>query len=144
MGNRVLIADDEEGIVELLAMRLADDGIDCKCALDGEEAWSSIVRERPSVVVLDVMMPRLTGWEVAERMRRDPFTASIPVIFVTAGEQPHDQLRGLEMGAYDFLVKPFDLHRIAALIADAAAGRPAQSEAERSDRIAGLRKLALF
>ena len=140
MPDRVLIADDEEGIVELLAMRLADDGIECVVALDGEQAWKLIQQEPPKVAVLDIMMPRLTGWEVAERMRGDPASAMIPFIFVTAVEHLHDELRGLEMGAYEFLVKPFDLHKTASLIADAAAGRPAESGATRIERIAVLRR----
>lgn len=138
MGKRVLIADDEEGILDALAMRLDDEGFECVTTADGAEAWCKIRSEIPDVVLLDIIMPGCSGWEVAERMLADAATAQIPFIFLTAVDRIADEVRGLQMGAFEFIVKPFDLAPVLRTIRTAVAGKAVMSAADRAQRIDAL------
>jgi DNA-binding response OmpR family regulator len=139
MRRRVLVADDEEAIVEILTMRLEDEGFEVRAAADGNQAAAWLERERFDVVVLDVMMPGLTGWDVAERLRAHPRTAGVPFVFLTASDRPQDELRGLELGAFDFVVKPFTLDDAVRVIFAAAEGREPRAS-ERQERLESLRR----
>jgi CheY-like chemotaxis protein len=103
----VLCADDDADILALLAIRLERAGFRVAQAVDGEQALSLARELRPDVLVLDVMMPRLSGTEVLGALRRDDATADIPVVLLSTRAQQTDVDRGLEAGADAYLAKPF-------------------------------------
>lgn len=108
MTARVLVVDDIEANVKLLEARLTVEYFETLTARSGEEALQICANEGPDVVLLDVMMPGMDGFEVCRRLKADPKTQHIPVIMVTALDQPADRVQGLEAGADDFLTKPVD------------------------------------
>jgi DNA-binding response OmpR family regulator len=105
--HTVLVADDEEDIIELVRFRLEHDGYRVFTAPDGETALQLARELRPDVCVLDVMMPKLSGLEVLAQLRADPTTADTRVIMLTARGQDADVDRGFELGAQDYVTKPF-------------------------------------
>jgi len=108
MTARVLIVDDIPANVKLLEARLSAEYFDILTAYNGEEALAVLARERVDVILLDVMMPGIDGFEVCRRIKSNAKTHHIPVIMVTALDQPSDKIQGLECGADDFLTKPVD------------------------------------
>jgi two-component system, cell cycle response regulator len=106
MTARVLVVDDVLANVRLLEAKLAAEYFDVVTAMNGVDALDAVNRTRPDIVLLDVMMPGLDGIEVCRRIKANPATHHIPVIMVTALDQPEDRVRGLEAGADDFLTKP--------------------------------------
>jgi len=106
----VLIVDDHEQNLELLQAYLDDLGCEVIGARDGLEAVSAVERRKPDIVILDVMMPRMSGFQVCEKIKSDPATRDIPVVMVTALNEVADVERAVESGADDFLTKP--VHRI--------------------------------
>ncbi len=106
MSARVLVVDDILANVRLLEAKLESEYFEVFTATDGIEALEKIQRIRPDIVLLDVMMPGMDGIEVCRRIKSNPATRHIPVIMVTALDQPRDRVRGLEAGADDFLTKP--------------------------------------
>lgn len=108
MTARVLVVDDIATNVRLLEARLSAEYFEVLTATSGQEALDTCARERIDVILLDVMMPGLDGFEVCRRLKTDPKTHHIPVVMVTALDQPSDRLAGLECGADDFLTKPVD------------------------------------
>lgn len=107
--KKVLVVDDDPHIVELLVMVLQDAGYDVVSANNGSEAIRIAVTTRPDVIVLDIIMPGLDGWEVADRLVSHGETAGIPIIFLTARTRAEDQLRGWFAGCFDYLTKPFEV-----------------------------------
>ncbi|MHB8884813.1 MAG: PleD family two-component system response regulator [Methylovirgula sp.] len=108
MTARILVVDDVLPNLKLLEARLTAEYFDVTTASNGPEALALCSRQDCDIVLLDVMMPGMDGFEVCRRLKRDPSTAHIPVIMVTALDQPADRLRGLDVGADDFLTKPID------------------------------------
>jgi two-component system sensor histidine kinase/response regulator len=109
---RVLIVDDNESVVLVLSLALREHGFKVLTATNGEEGLDVARSERPDVILLDVMMPQLSGLEVCERLQRDESTRDIPVIFLSARTTTPDRVRGLESGAVDYVTKPFDLDEV--------------------------------
>lgn len=107
MTTRVLIAEDEPHIVESLSFVLRRSGYEVSSVLDGEEAMQRIRSERPDMVILDVMLPKLNGFEVLKQVKSDPLLQSIPVIILTAKGQAHDRRMAEEIGVDGFMTKPF-------------------------------------
>ena len=105
--GRILVADDEAGIVDIARANLEGYGYTVIAASDGEEALRQIRDEKPDLVILDVLMPELDGWDVLERIEADPEMSGIPVIMLTARASDEDVLRGLETGAVEYMTKPF-------------------------------------
>jgi putative two-component system response regulator len=105
---RVLIVDDNPTNVELLHAYLKPHGYDLDKAFDGEDALKKIEATPPDLILLDLMMPRLSGYEVCQKIKTDPKTQLIPVIVITALKELHDKIKAIEMGADDFLMKPFN------------------------------------
>ncbi|MGH6676115.1 MAG: response regulator, partial [Xanthobacteraceae bacterium] len=114
MTARVLVVDDVPANVKLLEARLSAEYFDVITAMSGQEALAICERSECDLVLLDVMMPDMDGFEVCRRLKKNPVTHHIPVIIATALDQPSDRVRGLEAGADDFLSKPIaDLALIA-------------------------------
>jgi len=123
---RILVVEDEPDLRELIAYNLRIDGHEVEIACDGAEALKEVERERPDLILLDLMMPRLSGQQVAERLKQAPATSSIPIIMLTAMSEERDELRGLELGADDYITKPFSmtvlLARVGAVLRRAGVG----------------------
>ena len=108
VGGKILVVDDYPANVKLLERNLQAAGYETVAAYDGEEALRTVEAERPDLILLDIMLPKIDGFEVCRRLRANEATAVIPVIMVTALKETEDRIRGLEAGADDFLSKPFD------------------------------------
>ena len=113
MSPRILVVDDEPDITALVAYHLAKAGYRVSTAADGHDALRSAREERPDVVVLDLMLPGMSGYEVLQELRRSEETAHVGVILLTARREEVDRVRGLRLGADDYLVKPFSPDELA-------------------------------
>ncbi|HUG09580.1 MAG TPA: response regulator [Opitutaceae bacterium] len=107
MKPRILVVDDEADTFEVLAFKLREAGFDPVQAADGKAALAKARSERPALIVLDLMLPEIDGLDVCRLLRRDPATASIPIIMLTAKAAETDRIVGLEIGADDYVTKPF-------------------------------------
>ena len=107
MGRKILIVDDEVYILHILDFSLGAEGYEVITAADGEEAIDKARLEKPDLVVLDVMMPKVDGFEACRRLKNDPETRELPVILLTAKGREVDRKMGIEVGADDYMVKPF-------------------------------------
>ena len=120
MPETILLIEDEEDVSDLIRYHLKKSKYRVLSAADGLEGLRIASEERPDAVILDVMLPRLNGFEVAKRMKADPSTASIPLLILSAKGEPEHRIKGLELGADDYLPKPFSpkelLLRIKALL----------------------------
>jgi DNA-binding response OmpR family regulator len=112
----VLVADDDEDILELITFRLERSGYTVVQAHDGEEAWNLAQVHHPDLAVLDVMMPKLDGFELTRRLRAKPETERMPIILLTARAQDADVQQGFEAGADDYLRKPFSPQELRARV----------------------------
>lgn len=125
--ERVLVVDDEPDIVALVAYHLAKSGYSVSTATSGPEGLAAARRDKPALVVLDLMLPGLSGLEVMQELRGDPNTARIAVLMLTARREESDRIKGLTMGADDYLTKPFSpqelVLRVAAILRRLKAGR---------------------
>jgi two-component system alkaline phosphatase synthesis response regulator PhoP len=115
MRKKILIVDDEPDIVRLLKYNLETEGYDVVSANNGKAALEK-AREHPNLIVLDVMMPQMDGWEVIRQLKKKEETASIPVLFLTAKDSEIDEVLGLELGADDYITKPISPRKIIARI----------------------------
>ena len=121
---RVLVVDDSEAIRTLIVVNLELEGYDVRSAADGEEALAVIAQWQPHVITLDVVMPRLGGFETLEQLRGDPDTVGIPVVMVTARAQSADRERGDALGVDAYLTKPFEPAELVAVVARLARRYP--------------------
>ena len=112
-GETILVVDDEKNIVELARLYLEDAGYVVESAYDGAEALAKIRSLRPALVVLDLMLPKIDGWEVCRRVRA---TSDVPIIMLTARSEDVDKIVGLELGADDYLTKPFNPRELVARV----------------------------
>ena len=126
MGKKVLVVDDEKLIVKGIRFSLEQDGMEVDCAYDGEEALEAAKKKEYDVVLLDVMLPKLTGFEVCQQIRE---FSSMPVIMLTAKGDDMDKILGLEYGADDYITKPFNILEVKARI-KAIMRRSSKKEAE--------------
>jgi two-component system phosphate regulon response regulator PhoB len=128
MGATIAIIEDERDLADLLAFNLQREGYGTLTALDGREGLELVRREMPDLVVLDLMLPGMMGTDVCRELKRDPATAAIPVIMLTARGEEIDRVVGFEVGADDYLVKPFSMRelllRLRAILRRAAAPEP--------------------
>jgi phosphate regulon transcriptional regulator PhoB len=114
--QRILAVDDEHDILELLSYNLSKEGFDVVSAMDGEEALKKIGEKGFDLIILDLMMPGLQGMELCRILRNDPKTKNLPIIMLTARTEELDRVLGLEMGADDYITKPFSPRELIARI----------------------------
>ncbi len=114
--KKILVVDDEKDIVELVAFNLEREGFTVFRAYDGQKAWERVNKEKPDLVILDLMMPEMPGMEVCRRIRRQETTALLPIIMLTAKSDPIDKILGLEIGADDYITKPFHIRELIARV----------------------------
>ena len=125
MGRKILIVDDEKNIVDIIAFNLHKDGYDAICAYDGEKGLELATSDNPDLILLDVMMPKMDGFEVCRRIREKSQT---PIIMLTARATELDTVLGLELGADDYVQKPFKVRELMARI---------KANLRRLDKLAG-------
>ncbi len=114
--TRVLVVDDDKQIVRVVRAYLEREGFDVLYAYDGETALHIIRAEKPDLIVLDLMLPNRDGWEITRIMREDESLAAIPIIMLTARVADTDKIIGLELGADDYITKPFNPHEVVARV----------------------------
>jgi two-component system sensor histidine kinase/response regulator len=114
--EKILIVDDTVDTVELLKKRLRSEGYDTAEAYDGEEALKQVTGYNPDLIVLDVMMPKIDGYEVCQRLKIDETTRYIPILMLTAKSDVESKVKGLDIGADDYLPKPFDYKELSARV----------------------------
>src|SRR6266849_3987813 len=114
--GRILVVDDHEANRSMLSRLLKCDGHSVFEASNGEEGLQMVASEQPDVVLLDVMMPRMSGFDACRELKRHPSTRLIPVILVTGLQETGDRIQGIEAGADDFLTKPFNSHELRARV----------------------------
>ncbi len=112
--TRVLVVEDEEALTTLLEYNLGKEDFDVQISGDGEDALMKIDEAQPDIVILDWMLPKISGIEVCRRLRSKPETRNLPVIMLTARSEEADRIRGLETGADDYLTKPFSTNELIA------------------------------
>ncbi|MBE6884007.1 MAG: response regulator transcription factor [Ruminococcaceae bacterium] len=137
--GKVLVADDDKNICELLRLYLEKDGYSVVIANDGEEAVTRFALDTPDIVLLDVMMPKLDGWQVCRELRK---RSDCPIIMITAKGETFDKVLGLELGADDYVVKPFDTKEIVARI-KAVLRRTGKSSEENDPKEVSYDKLVV-
>jgi DNA-binding response OmpR family regulator len=112
----ILVIDDEKDLIELVRYNLENDGFDVIAATDGQSGLDVVKKHRPDLVVLDLMMPGLDGLQVCQQLRADPQSARIPLIMLTAKATEADRIIGLELGADDYITKPFSPREVVARV----------------------------
>lgn len=110
--KRILIVDDEPDIVQTIQFHLETGGFECLVASDGEEALSFVKRNEPDLIILDVMLPKTNGYQICRELKRNPETRNIPVVMLSAKSQQSDQFWGKEVGATDYITKPFEMEEL--------------------------------
>jgi len=138
--THILVVDDEEDILELVRYNLAKEGYQVDCVASGEEALKLAKSKHPDLIILDLMLPGVDGFDVCKQLKRDIETASIPVVMLTAKGEDADIVAGLELGADDYITKPFSPRVLTARIR--AALRRGVGE-EESDTVLRLRNIII-
>jgi DNA-binding response OmpR family regulator len=139
---KTLVIDDEAPIRLLCRVNLEAEGVEVLEAADGATGLELAKREKPDAILLDVMMPGLDGWNVAERLLSAEETRAIPIIFLTARADLRDRVRGMDAGGLDYVTKPFNPVELASLVREVvAAVARGEREQLRTERIAELRSL---
>lgn len=141
--RKVLVVDDEADVLLLCRLNLEFEGFEVLEASDGEQALELLHRERPDVVLLDVMMPKLDGWQVLSAIKTDEDTElrEVPVVMLTAKVQDADQIRGWSAGAADYVTKPFSPLALSQAVRDALDSDPQQEERRRRAMLEKLQSL---
>lgn len=146
--SKILVVDDEPEAVELVEFNLKGAGYEVTTASDGAEALNKARRIQPNLVILDVMMPEIDGMEVCKLMRRDPATTGIPIIMLTAKASEVDRVLGLELGADDYVVKPFSPRELVLRVKKLLdRGKPADQAKEKmvfGDLVVDMPRHAVF
>lgn len=116
MAKKIMVVDDEPYIARVIKFKLEQEGYTVISANDGQSGLQKIKEEKPDLVLLDVMMPGLSGYEVCQKIKEDAELAGIPVVILTAKGQERDREQGLTMGASDYITKPFSPNRLLELV----------------------------
>jgi len=131
MQAKILLIDDDTALLKLLGQYLEQAGYEVSCAANGRQGLQTLYNERPDLVILDVMMPRLDGWTVCERIRD---LSDVPIIMLTAKGEEIDKLRGFRLGVDDYITKPFSFAELTARV-DAILNRVQRSTGHRDARV---------
>jgi PleD family two-component response regulator len=129
---RILIADDNPQGVELLEAYLSTTDYETRTAADGEQTLRQVAEWQPDVILLDIMMPKISGFEVCKRLRADPATRDIGILMITALDQPSDQDRAVEAGTDDFLTKPINKNELLLCVRSLLRSRHNPQELDRA------------
>jgi DNA-binding response OmpR family regulator len=116
--KRILIVDDEVYMLHILEFSLHMEGMEVVSASSGQEALQKISEEPPDLIILDVLMPEMDGYEVCRRLKQEENTRAIPIVFLTAKDSRHDRAFGLDLGASAYITKPFSPQTLIDTIAD--------------------------
>ena len=108
MQKKILIVDDEQNLVDFVKLRLEANNYQVVCAADGEEALRVFAKEKPDLVLLDILMPKIDGFKVCQMLKKDPACTNIPIIMLTAKDRTDDIRLANESGANAYIIKPFD------------------------------------
>ncbi len=114
--NRILVVEDEESLLKLESILLSSKGYNVTGVMDGKSALEEVMAHRPDLVILDIMLPEIDGFEVCRRIKENPATSDIPVIMLTAKKNSQDVARGTEVGASAYLTKPFKSAKVIEVI----------------------------
>src|SRR5450432_1110026 len=106
-GKNILVIDDEQDVIDMLTLSLSKAGLKVRSATDGVAGLAKVRQEQPALIVLDLMMPKMPGLEVCKLLKADPVTQAVPIIMLTAKAEEIDRVLGLEVGADDYVTKPF-------------------------------------
>lgn len=118
MAYKILVVDDEPSIVRLMEFILARQGHEMLVAVNGEEALQAVKTHCPDLVLLDIMMPRIDGYEVARTLRADPATAQLPIIMLSAKAQEEDIQKGIDVGVNEYITKPFSPEQLVHVVTE--------------------------
>lgn len=129
LSPRILIVEDEPSQVEILRFNLQQQGFDVDVAMDGEEGMRAAIEEAPDLILLDWMLPSMSGIEVCRQLRRTKETREVPILMLTARSEERDKIRGLDIGADDYITKPYSIKELIARV-HTALRRPAASVVE--------------
>jgi len=128
LNRKILVVEDEKNIVDIVAFNLKKEGYEVICAYDGEEGLKLALEESPELILLDIMMPKMDGFQVCKKIRE---TLNVPIIMLTARAEEVDKVLGLEMGADDYVTKPFSIRELMARVkANLRRREPAPTEPE--------------
>lgn len=129
--KKVLVVDDEPDVLLLCRVNLEFEGYDVVEAADGQQAMEQVAEHRPDVILLDVMMPRMDGWQVLSALKADADYREIPVVMLTAKVQDADQIRGWSAGVAEYITKPFSPLSLSQVIRDVLDNDPEEEERRR-------------
>jgi two-component system sensor histidine kinase/response regulator len=139
--GKILIVDDAVDTVELLKKRLRFEGYDTAEAYDGEEGLKRVAEYNPDLIILDVMMPKLDGYDVCQRLKSDENTKYIPVLMLTAKSEVEDKVKGLDIGADHYLAKPFDYKELSARVRSLVATKAAREKLVEGEKSKALERM---
>ncbi|MBN1841253.1 MAG: response regulator [Deltaproteobacteria bacterium] len=139
--SRILIVDDAVDAVELLKKRLRFEGYDTAEAYDGEEALKHVAEYNPDLIILDVMMPKLDGYEVCQRLKSNENTKYIPILMLTAKSEIEDKVKGLDIGADHYLAKPFNYKELSARVRSLVAVKAAREKLVEEEKSKALERM---
>jgi two-component system alkaline phosphatase synthesis response regulator PhoP len=114
--QKILVVDDEKALISLVALHMRTAGYEVLMAHDGWSAIDICKRDKPDLVILDLMLPKLNGWEVCRRLRQDQETKDVAVVMLSARGEVEDKLRGFDVGADDYVTKPFSPRELVARV----------------------------
>ena len=126
--SKILVVDDEEDVLDMLRLVLAKSGYEVLTATSGMEGLTQAESQLPDLIVLDIMMQQMDGWEVLKLLKLDERTSSIPVVILSARVEPKDKIRGLQEGAIDYVTKPFAVREILTKVAALLGPPPPRTE----------------
>ena len=126
--SKILVVDDEEDVLDVLRLVLAKSGYEVLTATSGMEGLTQAESQLPDLILLDIMMQQMDGWEVLKLLKLDERTSSIPVVILSARVEPKDMIRGLQEGAIDYVTKPFAVREILARVAGLLGPPPPRTE----------------
>ena len=139
--SKILIVDDAVDTVELLKKRLRFEGYDTAEAYDGEEALKQVAEYNPDLIILDVMMPKLDGYEVCQRLKSNENTKYIPILMLTAKSEVEDKVKGLDIGADHYLAKPFNYKELSAKVRSLVAVKAAREKLVEEEKSKALERM---